>query len=130
MTRTQREQIRKVLVALQAQLTGKGLTRVEPNRTDEERAGLDEDAQPLNEMLQAIASNRNRNTDGMLQRVLKALAKLRDEPDGFGDCEECGEEIPLGRLKAMPYAEYCVACQGKRDGPRGQPTRRKPTDYV
>jgi DnaK suppressor protein len=62
--------------------------------------------------------------------VLKALAKLRDEPDSFGECEECGEALPLGRLEAMPFAEYCVTCQGKRDAPKGQPTRRKPTDYV
>ena len=47
------------------------------------------------------------------------------------ECEECGEEIGLPRLKAMPYAELCITCQGKRDvGHKAGPTRRKLTDYV
>ena len=59
----------------------------------------------------------------------RALEKLSADPESFGECEECGEEIALGRLKAMPYAQLCVACQAKRD-PRTLPTRKKLTDYV
>ena len=87
--------------------------------------GGDEDEQPLNEMMQAIASNRNRNSEGVLQRVVSALGKLRTDPDSYGECEECGDEIPLGRLEAMPYVEFCVNCQGNKDAPKGGPTRRK-----
>jgi DnaK suppressor protein len=129
-TEAQRERLKQKLLALHAELTGKAPAKIEPNRTDEARAGGDEDEQPLNEMLQAIASSRNRNMDGVLQRVVKALGKLRDEPESFGECEECGDELPAGRLEAMPYAEYCVACQGTRDAPKGGPTRRKLTDYI
>lgn len=130
MTPKQREAFLEQLLALHAELTGKAPQRIEPNRTDDARVGGDEDEQPLNEMMQAIASSRNRNTDGVLARVVKALGKLREDPDSFGECEECGDEIPLGRLKAMPYAEYCVACQGGKDGPKGPATRRKLTDYT
>jgi len=129
-TEAQREKSRRKLLALHAELTGKVPARIEPNRTDEARVGGDEDEQPLNEMLQAIASNRNRNMDGVLQRVVKALGKLRDDPDSFGECEECGDEIPLGRMEAMPYVEFCVACQGQKDVPKTGPTRRKLTDYT
>jgi DnaK suppressor protein len=128
-TNAQREEIRKLLLALHDELSGKGLQKIEPNRTDEARIGGDEDEQPLNEMLQTIASSRNRTLEGMLARVDKALAKLREDPDSFGECEECGDEIVHGRLKAMPYAEYCVTCQGAKDGPKGPATRRKLTDY-
>ncbi len=130
MNEAQRERLKQKLLALHAELTGKAPARIEPNRTDEARVGGDEDEQPLNEMMQAIASNRNRNMDGVLQRVLKALGKLRDEPDAFGECEECGDPLPMGRLEAMPYAEYCVNCQGQRDAPKGGPTRKKLTDYT
>ena len=130
MTNAQREELRKLLMGLHAELTGKTPLKIEPNRTDESRIGGDEDEQPLNEMMQAIASNRNRNMDGVLARVMKALGKLRDDPDSYGECEECGDDIVLGRLRAMPYAEYCVACQGKRDAPKGGPTRKKLTDYT
>ncbi len=70
-------------------------------------------------MNQAIASSRNRNDVLLLKRVVAALQRLKDEPHDFGNCSDCGEEIPLPRLKAMPYAELCVDCQQKRDPPRG-----------
>ncbi len=129
MTPAQRRQLHQLLLSLEAELTGKGPSKIEPNRTDDARVGGDEDEQPLNEMMQAIASNRNRNTAGTLARVARALQKLRESPDEFGECEECGEEITFARLKAMPYAEYCVDCQSHQDGPKGPQTRRKLTDY-
>lgn len=33
----------------------------------------------------------------------------------YGICARCGEEIPLERLKAVPFAIYCVDCQQGRD---------------
>jgi DnaK suppressor protein len=33
----------------------------------------------------------------------------------YGICARCGEEIPLERLRAVPFATYCVDCQQKRD---------------
>lgn len=130
MTSAQRAQMKKALQELEAQLLGKSPRKVEPNRTDDAKAGGDEDEQPLNEMLQSIASNRNRSDADVLARVRRALEKLASDPDAFGECEECGEEIALGRLKAMPYAELCVNCQAKKDPSRTLPTRKKLTDYV
>lgn len=129
MTPAQRNQFKKLLLALREELSGKGPKRIEPNRTSEAEVGGDEDEQPLNEMLQAIASNRNKNSEGVLIRVEKALRKLADDPEEYGVCEECGEDVALGRLKAMPYAELCVTCQGGKDAPRGRHTRKKLTDY-
>ncbi|MBY0228995.1 MAG: TraR/DksA C4-type zinc finger protein, partial [Gemmataceae bacterium] len=37
-----------------------------------------------------------------------ALARL--DAGTFGRCEECGGTIPQGRLDALPYVRYCVAC--------------------
>ena len=129
MTNAQREEIRKLLLALHDELSGKGLQKIEPNRTDDARIGGDEDEQPLNEMLQTIASRRNRNPEGMLARGDKALAKLREDPDSFGECEGGGNEIASGRLRAMPYAESGGTSRGGKDEPKGPATRRKLTDY-
>jgi DnaK suppressor protein len=128
-TAKERASLRKSLNALEAQLTSKSASKIAPNRTADVD-GADEDEQTLNEMLQSIASNRNRNQGQLLLRVRAALEKLKESPDDFGLCEDCGDEIGFGRLKAMPYAELCVVCQGKKDGPRAGPTRRKLTDYV
>src|SRR5690606_33247131 len=119
----------QLLRQLRDELTEKGPVRIEPNRTSEVEIGGDEDEQPLNEMLQSIASNRNRTHGAVLARIEKALRKLQTEPEEFGLCEDCGDEVGAGRLAAMPYAELCVACQSTRDVPRGLPTRRKLTDY-
>ena len=40
-------------------------------------------------------------------------ALLRIEEDKYGICEECEEEIPLGRLKAMPFTRHCVDCKSE-----------------
>jgi DnaK suppressor protein len=128
-TPAQLDKLKEKLLELERELSGKGPLKIEPNRTDDSKVGGDEDEQPLNEMMQAIASSRNRNLAGVLVKVQKALGKLRDAPDEFGECEECGDEIALPRLQAMPYVEFCVECQGKKDAPKGGPTRKKLTDY-
>ncbi len=129
MTAAQRKQLQRLLLALETELSGKPAVQVDPNRPDEQDIKVDEDAQPLNEMLQAIASNRNRNQVGVLLKVQKALRKIKEEPKSFGECEECGDELPFGRLKAVPFAEYCVNCQAAKDGPKVPSIRKHLTDY-
>lgn len=38
-------------------------------------------------------------------------ALMRVEEGRFGKCESCGEEIPIERLEARPYARLCVRCK-------------------
>lgn len=46
-------------------------------------------------------------------RELRAIqtARARLESGSYGSCAECGNPIPLGRLKAQPTAERCAPCQ-------------------
>ena len=43
--------------------------------------------------------------------VLAALARVDDST--YGQCVDCGHEIPEGRLDARPDAARCVGCQAK-----------------
>ncbi len=43
--------------------------------------------------------------------IKTALFKLKK--GGYGKCEKCGNQIELGRLLAMPTAQYCVSCSKK-----------------
>lgn len=43
--------------------------------------------------------------------VLAALARIDDNT--YGQCVDCGGEIPEGRLDARPDAARCVNCQAK-----------------
>lgn len=38
-------------------------------------------------------------------------ALVKAESGELGSCERCGNEIPTGRLEALPFARYCVDCQ-------------------
>lgn len=106
-----------------------GAAKIEPNRRDPTVVGGDEDEQPLNEMSQAIASGRNRARAGSLSQIEAALQRLEGDPDLYGLCQECEEEIGAGRLSVVPYAELCTECQRKKDGLRQPTSRRHLTDY-
>ncbi|MGL3148909.1 TraR/DksA family transcriptional regulator [Microbacterium sp. A82] len=46
-----------------------------------------------------------------LQQVDDALARM--DAGAYGVCANCGERIPLARLRVRPFAEYCVPCAEK-----------------
>ena len=53
------------------------------------------------------------NEQDMLVEINDALDRLADKQ--FGNCEECGEKIAMNRLKALPYARFCITCQRKTE---------------
>ncbi len=46
---------------------------------------------------------------GMLIRIDEAFSRL--DGGGYGTCTYCEESIDLERLKALPWARYCIGCQ-------------------
>ena len=46
-----------------------------------------------------------------LYRIDEALRRLYAEPENFGRCAHCGEEIGLERLLLLPEVTLCAACQ-------------------
>jgi RNA polymerase-binding protein DksA len=42
-------------------------------------------------------------------------ANARVKAGDFGSCDDCGEEISVERLLAMPTATRCVVCQQQRE---------------
>jgi phage/conjugal plasmid C-4 type zinc finger TraR family protein len=52
--------------------------------------------------------------DTVSDAVTAARARL-PHGEGTTHCEECGEEIPEARRRALPGARTCVACQSSRD---------------
>ena len=43
--------------------------------------------------------------------IRAALLKIKNGV--YGKCEKCGKQIEVGRLLAMPTAQYCVSCSNK-----------------
>jgi DnaK suppressor protein len=73
--------------------------------------------EPSGDIYDQASSERDRELGLLLgdreREKLHAIdeALLRIEDGEYGVCEECEEEIPLGRLKAMPFARHCVRCK-------------------
>ena len=42
-------------------------------------------------------------------------ALLMIEEGRYGQCEECSEEISVGRLRAIPYTRLCIKCQAEAE---------------
>jgi RNA polymerase-binding protein DksA len=87
--------------------------------TDEELATLEahqagnlvEDA--VNEMVTAILSRLEGREKHALDEIDAAQARLATGT--YGACEHCARAIPIERLRAMPTARYCVACQHRAE---------------
>ena len=52
-----------------------------------------------------IASNEQK----FLNEIDEALKRI--DEGIFGVCEQCEKSISIKRLKAVPYARYCIKCQ-------------------
>lgn len=49
-----------------------------------------------------------RKQKSQLQKLKRALDKI--DEGNYGTCLKCGDEIPVGRLKFMPWTTKCVKC--------------------
>jgi len=54
----------------------------------------------------------------MVQQQERLLAQIdgairRHKIGAYGRCIDCGEDIEIARLTALPFAQRCAECQGK-----------------
>src|SRR5262245_10018296 len=61
------------------------------------------------EIAAAVVDRRARE----LKEVTQALEDI--EAGRYGICRDCGGAIPPARLKVMPFATRCVACQAQSE---------------
>ncbi len=107
----------KNLGKLLARAREEALARVRVLRKEEQDDAVELPADDLD----VARSLEDIETDaGLIERYeyqLKAIdaALSRLERGRYGICEKCKEEIPLERLKAVPFAAYCIDCQKQRN---------------
>jgi DnaK suppressor protein len=68
----------------------------------------DQASSQYNEELSLRIQYRNRQ---LIRELRGALIRIED--GSFGICEECGDDIGVGRLKVHPMATLCVNCKRK-----------------
>lgn len=59
----------------------------------------------------AINDKQLREKKSTLQKLERAQERCKEGK--LGTCLKCGNEIPFGRLKFMPYTTRCVSCAGR-----------------
>jgi len=50
---------------------------------------------------------------GLLSKIEAALEKIED--GSYGECQVCGEDIGVKRLRARPVAELCIECKSEQE---------------
>ena len=48
------------------------------------------------------------NTKHLLNQIEHALVLIKKKK--YGNCESCSKPIPVARLEALPYSNYCKDC--------------------
>jgi len=70
-----------------------------------DRAALESDR---NFMLNIQDRDRN-----LIIKIRETLQRI--DEDDFGQCEECGDDIGIERLKARPVTTLCIGCKRKQE---------------
>jgi DnaK suppressor protein len=101
------------LTRLLTQLRNRTLARVHDWRREQ---GDDVVPPPADEMDFARSLADVETHASLIERaedVLKSIddALRRLEEGNYGVCESCGEDITVERLRAVPFATYCIECQ-------------------
>ena len=56
-----------------------------------------------------VESSRSDLDQAKVRQIDRALERI--EAGTFGTCANCGKEIPVERLEALPYATLCIDCK-------------------
>ena len=108
--KTKKSPYRTILLKKRKELLASGHTRPEAlamsiQTPDEVEFAVRSAQQDLNAATMEIRSRTLREVESALKRVVGGT---------YGECEACGEEISANRLKAIPWACYCLTCQEHR----------------
>ena len=60
-----------------------------------------------------VQNQLSRNNLNKLRALEKAIDKIDDGQ--YGDCDECGEDIGIKRLEAIPGCALCISCAEKAE---------------
>lgn len=75
---------------------------------------IDAASQSLDKEILFELSGNSHNTIGQIEAALRKIEK-----GIYGRCELCRQPIPKKRIKALPFARYCINCQHSSESSRG-----------
>jgi DnaK suppressor protein len=116
LTPSQVEHYRRILIARRSELA-EGTARAESAVVDQDDLGhLDTgDRATADVAKEDLLQEAGRDSEQLWQ-IEAALAHI--EQQTYGICDDCGQEIPVSRLDAVPWALLCVKDQEISDSKR------------
>ncbi len=116
------EELKKILLGLQREIIAELKKSMGENMEEDVRMSFeltqDNADRSVDELSKHVSATIASNKSVILDRINEALIKL--DQGTYGICEECGAEIPLKRLKILPFATLCVACQADEEKKAGE----------
>jgi DnaK suppressor protein len=103
------EKVRKMLIEQKQEI----LQKIRGRKTQLESQGgdfIDVATGSLEHELNYIFEEREREK---LQNIDEALARIKEGT--YGECDECGDDIELERLLALPFTHLCLDCKSKQE---------------
>ena len=124
--KTRKEELQEMLLVRRQALVGKLKKELERHRGRPAQRGLGLDlAEEAGTSLEdeiglTTASQRTE----LVKQIDRALERLKE--GSYGICEDCGCEINIGRLKALPFAVRCTQCQEQWEASSARLKERSP----
>ncbi len=83
--------------------------------TDELKEGMSQNSSDALSMREEdeVIEEEERLEKKEINLVEDALGRIAEGT--YGKCSDCGTDIKLERLMAVPYAKYCMGCQSERE---------------
>ena len=117
-TTTRTTALREMLIGRQHELEDEVRTRIRGGRADRPNEVRDEvetsDAHIQGDLEFAVLQMKSE----ALAQIGRALVRL--DAGEYGSCAECRQEIAARRLKALPFAVRCQACEKQREIEQGR----------
>ena len=102
-------QVHKMLVEQKQEI----LQKIRGKKGEQDKQGgdfIDIATDSLEHELNYIFEEREREK---LQSIDESLKRIQEGT--YGECEECGEDIDLERLMALPFTRLCLDCKSKQE---------------
>ena len=121
MDKRTREKFRKILLQEREKITGEIAFLSENALSYSQRDSAGDLSGYSMHMADAGTDSFQRDVDlGLVSREQSILRKIDEalqmiEKGTYGKCQQCAKPIKESRLKAIPFARLCIACQEKEE---------------
>lgn len=111
LTAAKRRKTREVLIEMRLRLTNQVASLRDDSLRRDDSGNIEEEGTDAFE--RQFALNLASSEQSSIVAIDDALRRLAE--GNYGTCEDCGDNIELPRLDALPFVRTCIACQSEKE---------------